>query len=117
MNSLSTRLCWLHLMKRLWGFSFLLLRPVCFCFDYCCVHFVIDLNIKIYPSTAYCSPFCLDLEDIVEVLLQKSSLTLTAIALVHVLAMAFGLTVPGIVSDIATVTKGAGPWRSVNCLA
>ena len=50
-----------------------------------------------------------------EVLLQKSSLTLTAIALVPVLAMAFGLTVPGIVSDIATVTKGAGPWRSVNC--
>ena len=50
-----------------------------------------------------------------EVLLQKSSLTLTAIALVPVLAMAFGLTVPGIVSDVATVTKGAGPWRSVNC--
>ena len=49
-----------------------------------------------------------------EVLLQKSSLTLTAIALVPVLAMAFGLTVPGIVSDVATVTKGAGPWRSVN---
>ena len=50
-----------------------------------------------------------------EVLLQKSSLTLTAIALVPVLAMAFSLTVPGIVSDVATVTKGAGPWRSVNC--
>ena len=49
-----------------------------------------------------------------EVLLQKSSLTLTAIALVPVLAMAFSLTVPGIVSDVATVTKGAGPWRSVN---
>src|SRR4029434_930391 len=69
----------------------------------------------IYPSTAYCSPFCLDLEDIVEVLLQKSSRTLTAIALVPVLAMAFSFTVPEIVSDVATVTKGAGPWRSVNC--
>src|SRR4029434_1298251 len=69
----------------------------------------------IYPSTAYCSPFCLDLEDILEVLLQKSSLTLTAVALVPVLAMAFSLTVPGIVSDVATITKGAGPWRSVNC--
>ena len=50
-----------------------------------------------------------------EVYLQKSSLTLTAITLVPALAMAFGLTVPGIVSDIATETKGAGPWRSVNC--
>src|SRR4029434_6370518 len=39
---------------------------------------------------------------------------LTAIALVPVLAMAFGLTVPGFVSDVATVTKGAGPWRSAN---
>src|SRR4029434_5595770 len=38
-------LCWLHLMKRSWGFSFFLLRPVCVCFDYCCVHFVVDLNI------------------------------------------------------------------------
>src|SRR4029434_11314025 len=64
----------------------------------------------------YCSPSVLDLENIVEVLLQKSSLTLTDIALVHVRAMAFGLTVPGIVSDVATVTKGAGPWRSVNLI-
>ena len=40
------------------------------------------LIILIYPSTAYLSPFCLDLEDIAELLLQKSSLTLTTLELI-----------------------------------
>ena len=70
----------------------------------------------IYPSTAYCSPFCLDLEDIAEILLQKESLTLTDIALVPVLAMAFGLTVLGVLSDVVTVTKVAGLLQTVNSL-
>ena len=53
-------------------------------------------------------------------LLQKESLTLTDTALVPVLAlalalaMAFGLTVLGVLSDVATVTKGAGLLRTVN---
>ena len=52
----------------------ILLRPVCFYFDYCCVPFVVDLNVL---DITYCSPFCLDLEDIAEILLKKESLTLT----------------------------------------
>ena len=39
------------------------------------------LMFLMYPSTAYCNPFCLDLEDIAQVLLQKESLTRTAIFL------------------------------------
>src|SRR4029434_1973960 len=52
-------LCWLHLMKRSWGFSFFLLRPVYFCFDYCCVHFVVDLNILDILPLHIAVPFAL----------------------------------------------------------
>src|SRR4029434_8807892 len=57
----------------------------------------------IYPSTAYCSPFCLVLEDIAEILLQKESLTLTD--------RCCALTSS---KDVATVTKGAGLLQTFN---
>ena len=71
---------------------------------------------NVAPSKSRFNPDCVMLNpDCVRFNPDCESLTLTAIALVPVLAMAFSLTVPGIVSDVATVTKGAGPWRSVNC--
>ena len=61
----------------------------------------------IYLSTAYCSPFCLHLEDFADITDSDG---------IPVLAMAFGLTVLGVLSDVVTVTKVAGLLQTVNSL-
>ena len=61
-------------MKRSWGFKFFD-REYAFASIIVVSPSLLILMFWIYPSTAYCSPFCLDLEDIAEILLQKESLT------------------------------------------
>src|SRR4029434_5503572 len=96
-------LCWLHLMKRSWGFSFFLLRPVCFCFDYCCVPFVVNFNVLdlsfhcILQSILPCSGG------------YRGDITPKRITDTDRQCCA------GVSSkDVATLTKGAGLLRSVN---
>ena len=50
---------------------------ICFYNWYCMFTSFFIWRLWMYPSRAYCSPFCLDLDDIKELLFQKLSLTAT----------------------------------------
>ena len=99
--------------KEVVGFLIFLLRPVWFCFwlllcplCFWCFGYILPLHIAV--------PFAW-IGRISRRYYSKNNHWHWQIALVPIYAIAFGLTVLGVLTGIATVTKGAGLLRTVNC--